>query len=110
MARKWSNLSLPGALHFVTGIQATHRFQFPVSKDGHQVWQQSFKSLPLWSGSMIRQKINYTHANPVKGRLVKTARDYYWTSFRSFHYEGDEPLGVDHEWCWPDDAEKFSMR
>jgi REP element-mobilizing transposase RayT len=176
MARKWSNLNLPGALHFVTGncinrlpvfteevcckaflkelktlnekwpaklivyvlmpdhfhlisnpcygrirefcrdlkskaakqiLKVTHRFQFPVTKDGHQVWQQSFKSLPLWSGCMIRQKINYIHANPVKARLVKTARDYYWSSFRSFHYKGDEPLPVDHEWWWPD-AEKFS--
>jgi len=177
MARKWSNLNLPGALHFVTGncinrlpvftedacckafldelkklneklparlivyvlmpdhfhlisnpidgrirefcrdlkskaakqiVKVTRRFQFPVTKDGHQVWEQGFKSLPLWSGRMIRQKINYTHANPVKARLVKSARDYYWSSFRTFHWEGDEPLAVDHDWWWPDDAEKFS--
>jgi len=161
MARKWSNLNLPGALHFVTGncinrlpvftedacckafldelkklnekwpaklivyvlmpdhfhfisnpidgrirefcrdlkskaakqiVKVTRRCQFPVTKDGHQVWQQSFKSMPLWSSRMIRQKINYTHANPVKAKLVKTAGDYYWTSFRSFHWQGDEPL------------------
>ena len=177
MARKWSNLNLPGALHFVTGncinrlpvftedvcckafldelkalnekwpaklivyvlmpdhfhfisnprdgriievcrdlkskaakkiVKVTRRFQFPLTKDGHQVWQESFRSLPLWSSRMIRQKINYTHANPVKARLVETARDYYWSSFRSFHWQGDEPLQVDHDWWWPDDAEKFS--
>jgi REP element-mobilizing transposase RayT len=128
MARKWSNLNLPGALHFVTGncinrpvftedvcckafigglktlneawpaksivyvlmpdhfhfisnpedrrtrefcrdlkskaakqiVKVTRRYQFPVTKDGHQVWQQSFKSLPLWSARMIGQKINYS--------------------------------------------------
>jgi len=40
--------------------------------------------------------------------LVKSARDYYWSSFRSFHGEGDEPLAVDREWWWPDDAQKLS--
>jgi len=177
MARKWSNLNLPGALHFVTGncinrlpvftepdcckafleqlkklneewpakliayvlmpdhfhfisnprdgciiefcrdlkskaakeiVKVSRRFRFPETEDGHQVWQESFKAKPLWSGWMINQKINYIHANPVKARLVKSARDYYWSSFRSFYCQGDEPLAVDHDWWWPDDAEKLS--
>jgi putative transposase len=168
MARKWSNLNLPGALHFVTVIcvnrlpvfteeiccrvflielkqlnekwpaklvsyvlmpdhfhlisnprdgrirefcrdlkskaakkivKVSTRFKFPVTKDGHQVWQQSFKAKPLWSGWMIKQKISYIHANPVRARLVKSAKDYYWSSFRSFYDQGDAPLAVDHEWC-----------
>jgi hypothetical protein len=89
-------------------VKVNRRFTFPKTKDGHQVWQQSFKSFPLWSGWMIKQKINYIHANPVKAKLVESARDYYWSSFRSFYSEGDEPLAVDREWWGPDDAEKFS--
>lgn len=177
MARKWSNLNLPGALHFVTGncinrlpvftepeccraflnelkklneqwpakliayvlmpdhfhfisnprdgriiefcrdlkskaakeiIEAANRFRFPETAEGRQVWQDSFKARPLWSGWMINQKINYIHANPVKARLVRSAGDYYWSSFRSFYHQGDEPLAVDHDWWWPDDAEKLS--
>jgi len=56
-------------------------------RDGsmHQVWQESFKSLPLWSLWMIWQKIHYIHANPVKARLVASAKDYPWTSFRAFY-------------------------
>jgi REP element-mobilizing transposase RayT len=176
MARKWSNLNLPGALHYVTGncinrlpvftepeccraflkefetinkswpaklityvlmpdhfhlisnprdgcviefcrdlkskaakaiVQATRRFDFPLTDDGHQVWQESFKAFPLWSDWMIKQKINYIHANPVKARLVKSAADYYWSGFRSFCCQGDEPLAVNHDWWWPDDAEKL---
>ncbi len=57
---------------------------------------------------MINQKIHYIHANPVKARLVNSARDYYWSSFRSFYTQGDEPLAVDHDWWWPDDVEKLS--
>ena len=94
MARKWSNLNLPGALHYVTG--------------NFQVWQESFKGQALWSSWMIWQKINYIHANPVKAGLVKTARDHYWSSFRSFYSIGESPLAVDHEWWWPDDGKKLS--
>ena len=56
---------------------------------------------------MIDEKINYIRANPVKAKLVKSARDYYWSSFRSFYCQGDEPLPVDHDWWWPDDPEKL---
>jgi hypothetical protein len=89
-------------------VKATKRFIFPITEDGHQVWQESFKSVALWSGWMIRQKINYVHANPVKARLVRSARDYYWSSYRSFYSQGDEPLAVDRDWWWPDDSEKLS--
>lgn len=175
MARKWSNLNLPGALHFITGsfmsrlpvftephccreflavlkslnakwpckliayvlmpdhfhlvcnprdgrirefcrdmksksakriVQTSNR-KFPQDAQGHQVWQESFKAIPLWSGWMISQKISYVHANPVKARLVRSAGDYYWSSFRSFYRRGDEPLAVDHDWWWPDDSEKL---
>ena len=79
-------------------------------KDGsiHQVWQESFRSRPLWSGWMIWQKINYVHANPVKARLVRSAKDYRWSSFRAFYLDSGEPLPVDHDWWWPDDVEKLS--
>ena len=56
---------------------------------------------------MIWQKINYVHNNPVKAKLVKSAKDWYWSGVRSFYEMGDDPLAVDHEWWWPDDAEKL---
>ena len=79
------------------------------AKDGsiHQVWQDSFKAIPLWSLWMIWQKINYIHANPVRARLVKSAKDYPWTSFRAFYSHSNEPIPVDRDWWWPDDAEKL---
>ncbi len=79
-------------------------------RDGsvHQVWQESFKGVPLWSAWMIWQKINYIHANPVKAKLVASARDYPWSSFRAFYSDSDKPLKVDKDWWWPDDSEKLS--
>ena len=182
MARKWSNLNLPVALHYLTGnvinrvpafkrdaccegfldVCASLLRQWPCKlivyvlmpdhthlivnpRDGnikgfagalkslsakrivevscdprfirktpdvdssiHQVWQESFKAMPLWSGWMIWQKINYIHANPVKARLVSSARNYPWSSFRAFYENTGEPLAVDHDWWWPDDSEKLS--
>jgi putative transposase len=166
MARKWSNLNLPGALHYITGnfvnrtpvftdpeccrifldelqnlnrnwpsklityvlmqdhlhlianpqdgrikeytgqlkavsakaiLKVNSRFEFPEADIGHQVWQESFKGMALWSWWMIWQKINYIHANPVKAGLVSSTKDYYWSGFRSFYSQADEPLAVDRD-------------
>ena len=177
MTKKWSNLNVPGALHYVTGnvlqripvfkhdrcceafleVCSTVLHEWPCKltayvlmpdhfhlilnpRDGnikgfigtlkslaagrviqitddkrfqrrdvftHQVWQESFKALPLWSSWMIWQKINYIHANPVKARLVSSAQEYQWSSFRDFYFNSGEPLSVDKTWWWPDDSEKL---
>jgi putative transposase len=178
MAKKWSNLNLPGALHFVTGtvldrtkvftdpslciafldelsilnrkwpskliayvlmpdhfhlicnprdgrikefigslkslsakriVKTSKRFRFRADADGHhQIWQQSFKAMPLWSGWMIWQKINYIHANPVRDGLVNSTKDYQWSSFHSFYSQGETSLAVDRVWGWDDDVEKLA--
>lgn len=74
----------------------------------HQVWQEAFKALPMWSAWMIWQKINYIHANPVRAGLVNSAKDYHWSSFGAFYLGMNEPLPVDLDWWWPDDGEKLS--
>src|SRR5215203_1251248 len=69
----------------------------------NQVWQESFRTLRLWSGWMIWQKINYIHNNPLRAGLVDSARDYRWSSFRSYYQLEDEELSVDNEWLYPAD-------
>jgi hypothetical protein len=53
-------------------------------------------------GSSLRQE--YT----VIG-LVRSAKDYRWSSITSFLSKGDQPLAVDHDCWWTDDAEKLSQ-
>lgn len=73
-----------------------------------QVWQESFKDLPLWSNWMIWQKINYIHSNPVRAKLADSAKDYRWSSFRAFYLEETDPLlQVDKDWWWEDDVQKL---
>ncbi len=75
----------------------------------HQVWQESFKALPLWSQWMIWQKINYIHSNPLKAGLVKSTADYRWSSFHAFYGKEVEPLfSIDNDWWWPDDVQKLA--
>ena len=72
----------------------------------HQVWQDSFKALPMWSSWMIWQKVNYIHANPVRAGISKSAKDYPWSSFHAFYLDSNQPLPLDQDWWWPNDAEK----
>ena len=102
MARKWSNLNIAGALHYVTGNIIN---RFPVFTE--PTCCTAFL-IELSSVCQDWQKINYIHNNPVKAGLVRSAKDYWWSSFRSFYCQGDAPLAVDHDWRWPDDAEKLS--
>lgn len=74
----------------------------------HQVWQESFKALPLWSDWLIWQKINYIHNNPVRSGLVRSAADYRCSSFRSFYLGDCKPIEVNKDWWWPDDVRKLA--
>ena len=61
---------------------------------------------------MIWQKINCIHNNPdnpSKAGLVSSAKDYRWSSFRTFYLNDPDPMDVDKEWWWPDDVRKLSI-
>ena len=90
-------------------VRVCKQFRFHADAGDRQGWQESFKALPLWSGWMIWQKINYIHANPVKAGIVKSAKNYRWSSFGSFYSQGEESVAVDHDWWWSDDAEKLAL-
>ena len=63
-------------------VRDVAEIRFKVDSEGsHEVWQESFKAIPLWSAWMIWQKINYIHANPVKAKLVKSAKHYLGLAF-----------------------------
>jgi putative transposase len=107
---------LVGALKSLSArciMGASERFSLLRNKpdmDGstHQVWQEGFKALPLWSDWLIWQKINYIHNNPIKSGLVRSAGDYRWSSFCSFYFGACEPIKVDKDWWWPEDVQKLA--
>ncbi len=64
-------------------------------RDTYQVWQDGFHAVPLWSDWMIRKKIDYIHANPLRKRLVKSAKDYAWSSFCGYYGVGKATVPLD---------------
>ncbi len=105
--QKWT-----GALKSISAKRLTRILPedlFLQTNGENQVWQESFKALPLWSNWMIWQKINYIHNNPLKAGLADSAKDYKWTSFRSFYkLELEELWRVDEDWWFEDDVRKLS--
>ena len=66
---------------------------------GHRysLWEHHNNALPIFSESMLMQKVNYIHQNPVRAGLVERAEDYRWSSVRIWKRCSleDEPLIVD---------------
>lgn len=56
----------------------------------YQFWQHDNKPIELWSNKVIKQKIDYTHNNPVKAGLVYQPEDYVYSS--AIDYAGGKGL------------------
>ncbi len=63
----------------------------------YSLWQHESNTFQIFSESMFMQKVNYTHLNPVRARLVDRVVDYRWSSVRMWQRceVENEPLLVD---------------
>lgn len=52
----------------------------------YQIWERNSLSIPLYSETVFRQKLNYIHNNPVAAGLCANPQDYYYSS-ASFYLE-----------------------
>ncbi len=50
----------------------------------YQVWQHHNKPIELWSLSVIKQKIDYIHQNPVNAGFVVHPEDWKYSSAKNF--------------------------
>ena len=69
----------------------------------YSLWQHHPDTRLLWNEEMLRQRIQYTHLNPVRAGLVEHQNDWRWSSARIWHKRplADEPLEVDiDKICW----------
>lgn len=51
---------------------------------------RKYKSIELWSGKVIKQKIDYIHNNPVEAGFVTNPIDWKYSSARN--YAEDETI------------------
>ena len=56
----------------------------------YQFWRHDNKPIELWSNSVIQEKINYIHQNPVDEGLVFKPEDYVYSS--AADYAGEKGL------------------
>ncbi len=50
----------------------------------YKVWQDGYHAEHLFSQKFILQKLNYTHNNPVKEKIVAKPEDYLYSSARDY--------------------------
>ncbi len=60
------------------------------TNSGVRFWRSDNKPIELWSNTVIDQKLNYIHQNPVRARLVYRAEDYVCSS--AIDYAGKKGL------------------
>ncbi|GMV36209.1 MAG: transposase [Fimbriimonadales bacterium] len=62
---------------------------------GRTFWERSFRSFPVTSDEVFRQKAAYIHQNPVRAGLVMCPEHYVWSSAALFARSlWDEVRGV----------------
>ena len=61
-----------------------------VTKEGVRFWDTDNHPIELWSNSVISQKLNYLHNNPVEEGLVFRAEQYVYSS--AIDYAGEKGL------------------
>jgi REP element-mobilizing transposase RayT len=63
----------------------------------YSVWEHHSDTFLITSESMLMEKVNYIHRNPVKAGLVEDPDDYLYSSSRIWNRRAleDEPLKVD---------------
>lgn len=63
-----------------------------------RIWKPRFDNLVLVSETVLRQKIDYIHFNPVKKGLVPNPVDWPYSSARNYAKHPNLLLDVDNEW------------
>ena len=63
----------------------------------YSLWEHDSNTFQIHSESMLMQKVNYIHLNPVRAGLIEQAIDYHWSSARIWQRRAleAEPLSVD---------------
>lgn len=64
----------------------------------YKVWQDSFWEQSIYTEDFLRQKLNYTHLNPVRAEIVSNAAIYPYSSYRNYYLNDDQLIEIDREW------------
>lgn len=85
------------AHEFLKGLKATgtnHLYVVNAANKRHEIWQRDSLGIEIYSRTVAKQKLNYIHYNPVRGKwlLAKSDLEYYYSSAR-FYETGVDDFG-----------------
>lgn len=71
-----------------------HLYRVNAANKKHEIWQRDSLGIEIYSRPVAKQKLEYIHFNPVKGRwrLAKNDLEYYYSSAR-FYETGIDNFG-----------------
>ncbi len=74
---------------------------FDVNKRCNSIWQDSKYNFHLYTDKLIWQKINYIHTNPIARKLVTSAHEYPFSSYRvMYKIDEDIIIPIDRDFWW----------
>ncbi|MCU0438886.1 MAG: hypothetical protein MUC49_13380 [Raineya sp.] len=67
-------------------------FKVDLKDRSYQIWENRPLSIPLWSQTVFKQKLDYIHKNPIqeKWKLVDTEEQYYYSSAKYYLLNEDD--------------------
>jgi putative transposase len=70
----------------------SHLFAVQAANKKHEIWQRDSLGIQLYSYRVMRQKLDYLHQNPVRGKwqLAQDYLGYQWSSVRFYETGIDE--------------------
>lgn len=71
-----------------------HLYKVDAANKKHEIWQRDSLGIEIYSREVARQKLNYIHGNPIKGKwsLAKDDISYYYSSAK-FYESGIDDFG-----------------
>ena len=60
------------------------------------LWEGRYRAAPIDSDAYFLACCRYIELNPVRARLVRSPRDYAWSSYAAHAYGRDDPLAAAH--------------
>ena len=74
----------------------SHLYEVNVANKKHEIWQRDSLGIEIYTAKVGKQKLEYIHNNPVKGKwqLAKDYLNYYYSSARFYETGIGDPIAI----------------
>jgi putative transposase len=72
--------------------------KFATRKIEHPLWTEGIRPIGIRTEKILRSKIDYIHANPLRRGIVRNLEDYPYSSFRNYYLNDELLIKIDKDW------------